>query len=99
MDTRNKATSDQEKASFILPKVTFATFVMSLNTSCLVCLGEIPEPESGKNKKNLTLAKHTIDTLEMLKEKTKGNLNKEEEDLMNHILYDLRIRYVKVASG
>ncbi|OCC15360.1 hypothetical protein DBT_1107 [Dissulfuribacter thermophilus] len=85
-----------EKA--VLPEVTFTTFIMSLNTSCLVCLGELPEPSSGETKKDLACAKHTIDTLEMLKQKTKGNLEKEEEDLLSHILYDLKMRYVKALK-
>lgn len=82
----------------ILPEVTFTTFIMSLNTSCLVCLGEIPEPQSGEMLKDLACAKHTIDTLEMLKQKTKGNLEEDEEALLGHILYDLKMRYVKAVK-
>lgn len=78
----------------VLPPVDFSTFVFSLNTSALVHLGEIPDPVTGQKKKELTFAKHTIDTIAMLQEKTKGNLNKDEEALVEHILYDLRMRYV-----
>ncbi len=82
----------------VLPEVSFSTFIMSLNTSCLVCLGDIPEPLSGEIKKDLACARHTIDTLEMLREKTKGNLTREEEEILGHILYDLKIRYVRASE-
>ena len=81
-----------------LPEVSFATFIYSLSTSALVHLGEIPEPITEKMDKNLPLAKQTIDILGILQEKTKGNLNQEEENLLNNFLYDLRMRYVK-ATG
>ena len=86
------------KDSTILPEVTFTTFIMSLNTSCLVCLGEIPEPTTGENRRDLACAKHTIDTLEMLRQKTEGNLDEEEHALLTHILYDLKMRYVKAVK-
>ncbi len=77
-----------------LPQVTFSTFILSINTSALVHLGVLPEPTSGEVKKDLQLAKHTIDTLAMLQEKTRGNLSEEEKALLDNILYDLRMRYV-----
>jgi hypothetical protein len=52
-------------------------------------------PIAGKKVKNLSMGKQTIDILGMLEEKTKGNLSKEEENLLKNILYDLRIIYVK----
>ncbi len=78
-----------------LPAINFATFIFSLNSSALVQFGIMDEPGSGKKIKNLSLAKQTIDILGMLAEKTKGNLAREEEDMLKHILYDLRILYVK----
>ncbi len=78
-----------------LPEVNFSTFIFSLSSSALLHFGEIPDPSSGTNKKNLTMAKHTIDILGMLEEKTKGNLTRDEEQLFKNILYDLRMRYVK----
>jgi len=84
-----------EKKEESLPPVNFSTFIVSLSSSALMHLGEIPDPSTGEYKKNLILAKQTIDILEMLKEKTKGNLDAEEEGLLNNILFDLRIKYVK----
>ena len=81
-----------------LPEVTFSNFVFSLSTQALIQLGEIQDPESKKTLKNLPLAKQTIDLIGMLQEKTRGNLTKEEEALVDSALYDLRMRYVK-ASG
>ncbi len=63
-----------------LPKVDFITFVMSLSSSALVHLGEVSDPVTGKTDVNLELARHTIDVLSMLEEKTRGNLSREEEE-------------------
>jgi hypothetical protein len=78
-----------------LPKINFSTFIFSLNASALVHLGAIEDPATGQKVKNLPLAKQTIDILNMLEEKTRGNLNTDEENIMKNILYDLRIAYVK----
>jgi len=78
-----------------LPEINFATFIISLNASALLHLGAMEDPASGKKVKNLPIGKQTIDILGMLEEKTKGNLSKEEENLLKNILYDLRMIYVK----
>ncbi|MBW1770648.1 MAG: DUF1844 domain-containing protein [Deltaproteobacteria bacterium] len=78
-----------------LPAVNFSTFIFSISSSALLHFGEIEDPTSGAKSKNLPLAKHTIDILAMLEEKTKGNLTPDEEQLFQNILYDLRMRYVK----
>ena len=78
-----------------LPEINFSTFIFSLSSSALLHFGEIPDPSSGTKEKNLPMAKHTIDILGMLEEKTKGNLAPDEEQLLENILYDLRMRYVK----
>lgn len=78
--------------------INFSTFILSLNTAALVHLGEIPDPITQKKQSNLLLAKQTIDTLEMLKEKTKGNLTVEEEKLLESILFELKLKYVKLID-
>ncbi|MDL2122565.1 MAG: DUF1844 domain-containing protein [Deltaproteobacteria bacterium] len=78
-----------------LPEINFATFIISLNASALLHLGAMEDPATGKKVKNLPMGKQTIDILGMMEEKTKGNLSKEEENLLKNILYDLRIIYVK----
>jgi hypothetical protein len=81
-----------------LPEINFINFLFSLSTSVLIQLGEIQDPVSEEIAKNLPLAKQTIDLIGMLKEKTKGNLTPDEEKLIENILYDLRIRYVKAVG-
>ena len=81
------------------PPVDFHTFVLSLGSSALLHLGEIENPNDGVSQKDLPLAKHTIDILVMLEEKTKGNLSTAEERLMESLLYDLRLRYVEATKG
>jgi len=82
----------------VMPEVTFTAFVMSLNTAALYHCGELADPETGESHKDLVLVKHTIDTLDLLKEKTEGNLTKDEENLLETVLYDLKLRYVKLAG-
>ncbi len=82
-----------------LPEMNFSSFVFSLSTSALLHLGEIPDPITQERTRDLPLAKQTIDILGMLQEKTRGNLTPDEDQLMRHILADLRWRYVKEAKG
>ncbi len=82
----------------VMPEVTFAAFVMSLNSSALFHLGEISDPVTGEKQQDMVLVKHTIDTLQLLQEKTKGNLTDDEHDLLKHALYDLKMRYVAKVS-
>jgi hypothetical protein len=81
-----------------LPEIDFGTFVMSLATSTLVHLGEVKHPEAAE-RKNLPLAKQTIDILGMLQEKTRGNLTKEEAQLLENLLLDLRMKYVAAKKS
>ena len=94
-ESKKAATVGEGEPDTPLPEINFSTFIFSLNASALVHLGAIEDPASGQKVKNLPLAKQTIDILNMLEEKTRGNLNKDEENIMRNILYDLRIAYVK----
>lgn len=87
--------SDEE----MLYEFGFSTFILSLSTSALVHLGELPDPMTNKKEVNLQLAKQTISIIEMLKEKTRGNLSGEEEKLMNNVLYDVRLKYIRASGG
>jgi hypothetical protein len=77
-----------------LPEIDFSTFVVSLSSSVLIHLGVVADPMTGEQKKELAIAKQTIDMLGMLQDKTKGNLTNEESQLLESMLYDLRMRYV-----
>ncbi len=81
-----------------LPEVNFNSLIFSLSSSALLHLGEIADPQTGKKMKDLPLAKHSIDIIAMLKDKTKGNLSDEEQKFLESILTDLRWRYVR-ATG
>jgi len=81
----------------LFSELGFSTFILSLSTSALVHLGELPDPVTNEKGMNLQLAKQTISVIELLKEKTKGNLNAEEEKLIDTVLYDVRLKYVKAA--
>ena len=81
-----------------LPEITFPSFLVSLSSSAFISLGQIPDPHTGKAEKNLPLAKQTIDLLGVLREKTRNNLTAEEENLFDHLLYDLRMAYIKEMS-
>lgn len=91
-------TSAAEHGSVSFPEVSFSTFIFSLSSSALVHLGEIPEPDSKNVRVDLTMAKQIIDTLGMLQEKTRGNLESDEERLLKTVLYDLRLRFVQKAE-
>ena len=86
---------EEEKTDYQLPEINFATFIFSLNHSVLVHLGVMEDPSTGKKVKNLPIAKQTIDILGMLQEKTRGNLDNDEENMLKNILYDLRMIYIK----
>lgn len=75
----------------------FSSFIMSLATSALMHLGEVM-PEDSAPHIDLPLAKHTIDIIGMLQEKTKGNLTPEESKGVEDVLYDLRIRFLEVRK-
>ena len=93
---RTAAEGEEEAAQF--PEINFPTFVASLNASALVHLGVIEDPATGSKSKNLPMAKQTIDILSMMEEKTEGNLTPDEKSMLQNILYDLRILYVKEKS-
>ena len=82
------------KADGPMPEVTFSTFIISLASSALVHLGEVPNPETGGTETNLPLAKHSIDVLEMLRAKTENGLEEQERKLLESILYELRMKFV-----
>jgi len=79
------------------PEVTFTTFMVGLSTQALAALGEISDPVSGARSKDLDAAQQLIDIIGMLREKTRGNLDPDEDGLIEAILFDLRMKYVELA--
>jgi hypothetical protein len=81
-----------------LPPLDFSTFILSLASTAMVHLGQLPGPESEGVKRDLPAAKQAIDMLTMLEEKTRGNLDESEEKLLRSVLYDLRVAYVDAVK-
>ena len=96
-DTGEQNWKKEQKAS-PLPEVNFSSFLLSLSSSALLHLGEIADPQSGEKKKDLALAKQSIDIIAILKDKTKGNLSEEEGKLLESLLHDLRMRFVTASK-
>ena len=95
-----KMTEDQAASAGArppLPEPSLKTFVSGLAGQVLINLGMFPNPVSGKKEVDLEQAKYSIDLLEILKEKMRGNLDDEEDKLLETMLYDLRMRYVEAC--
>ncbi|MEW5807483.1 MAG: DUF1844 domain-containing protein [Acidobacteriota bacterium] len=90
----NGSPSDDKQKWKETSTIDFSSFVLSMSAQALVSLGEAQNPITGESKLDLEAAKQAIDILCMLKEKSKGNLSASESELIENILYDLRIRYV-----
>jgi hypothetical protein len=81
-----------------LPEINFAGFIFSLSTTAMYHFGDFPDPVTKEANRNLAAAKQTIDILSILKTKTEGNLDETEKQLLDGILYELRMRYVKETA-
>ena len=80
-------------------KIDFSNFILSLNTSALIHLGDLPDPQTRERIYDIQSAKQTVDILELLKTKTEGNLDSEEFRLLDDVIYDLRLKYVKIRQS
>ena len=80
--------------------VTFLGFVLSLAHTAAVHFGDVPDPMSGQSSEpNLQAAQQIIEILALLEEKTRGNLTAEERQLLEQIVYELRLRYIEISKG
>jgi uncharacterized protein DUF1844 len=80
-------------------QVTFIGFVLSLAHTAAFHFGDVPDPATGRNgEANLGAAKQLIDILALLEEKTRGNLTSDEQQLLETVLYELRLRFIE-AQG
>jgi hypothetical protein len=76
------------------PPIDFPSYLLSYYTQGLVLLGEVPNPYTNKKEEDVEAARHTIDILSMLEEKTKGNLTEDERQLLESVLYELRMKFM-----
>lgn len=90
-----KASTEEKTRRTAIPEASFLSLVLSLYTEAQMKLGFIPNPLTNKADKDLAQAKYLIDTLGILKDKTRGNLTSEEEQVLADMLFDLRMKYVE----
>lgn len=95
----SKEKDETEKPAHQEIEVNFGIFTSGLAMESMVALGEIENPITKKKEFNSNHAKFLIDTLAMLQEKTKNNLTKEEGEMLDYMLYDLRMRFVNKMKG
>ena len=81
-----------------VPPASFATLISSLVAQTLMTLGGMEDPKTKKRYVNLDLARHHIDMLSVIEDKTKGNLSEEEKKLLDQALYETRMHYVQIAQ-
>jgi len=96
-DTRDPS---EQTAGSGQPTINFLSFVLSLAHTAAVHFGDVPDPVSGSRAAvNLPAAQQMIDILALLEEKTRGNLSAEERQLLDQILFELRMRYIEAAKS
>jgi hypothetical protein len=89
----------EQNGKFVPAEPDFKFFISTLSLQASIALGYLPNPATNKTEEDLAQAKFLIDTLAMLKEKTKGNLNEEETGFLENLLYDLRMGYISKSKG
>ena len=93
-ETAGTAPSKEQEMPGTEPRIDFPSYVLSYYTQGLVLLGEVPNPITNKREEDLEGARHTVDILTMLQEKTRGNLSPEENQLLASVLYELRMKFM-----
>jgi hypothetical protein len=81
-----------------LPPASFVTLISGMAIQVMMNIGEIPNPITGETRRDLEHAKHSIDLLTMLQEKTEGNLDNDEQVALENYLFDLRMKYVRACE-
>jgi len=89
-----KEKSGKKTESRPAPEVNFEIFLTGLMFDCLVAMGELDNPITQKKEENLNHAKYVIDIIALIKEKTAGNLTKQEAALIENMIYQLQMKYV-----
>ncbi len=79
-------------------ELSFSNYIASLGFQALIFMGEIPNPVTQQTEKNLAQSKFLIDTLVILKEKTKGNLNEQEDRLLGGSIYELQMKFIEILQ-
>ncbi len=82
-----------------MPQASMATLVSTLAAQALYAMGVLADPRTGQRMQSLDLARHHIDMLGVLEEKTKGNLTPDEDTMLASTVYELRTRYIQAAQA
>lgn len=96
---KDKEKQEQAQEASAAPEANFSFFITTLAMQATVALGDAVNPQNNKKEESLPQAKFLIDILGTLQEKTKNNLTKEENELLEGMLYELRMRYVQKTGG
>ncbi len=97
-ETEKDTKEEQEQAKKQLPAADFSGLVSMLTTQAFFALGLIRTEEDKDQPADLQLAKYNIDMLEIIEQKSKGNLSEEEEKLLSGALHQLRMSFVKISQ-
>jgi len=98
-EDKNNETNESEIINDINLKMGFMDMINSLAGTILIQLGAVADPQTNVIKKDMNAAKQTINVLELLKEKTAGNLTNDESMMLDNVLFDMRMRYVLLTEG
>jgi len=90
--------TNQTKASAKLPPPSFSLLVATFASQAMVAFGKAPDPIDGKREVRLELARHAIDMLDILEQKTKGNLSADENAMLEGILHQLRLEFLEATT-
>ena len=93
-----KAQNEEKNQPKNIPELDFLGYITSLAFQAMVFLGEVPSPVTNKVEINILQAKFLIDTLSLIREKTKGNLSEQEDAMVNTAIYELQIKYVQATK-
>ncbi len=91
-----KTENETQSANHQDMQATFSMLIMSIASNSLMAMGLSPDPESGQSQIDKPLAKFNIELLLTLKDKTKNNLNPDEQGLLEHIVQDLQVKYIQL---
>lgn len=97
-ELRNDARTEREETK-AQRAVDFSSFILSLSSTAFIHLGEMQDPLTGRVEVKLDAARQVIDMLDMLRAKTRGNLDPQEEEFFGGILYELKMKYAQRAAG
>lgn len=99
MDDRTKNGQDQEESREFMPPLEFSSIVFPIYTQALIKLGLLEDPRSNQLETNLEYARRLIDILDLLRDRTKGNLEPQEENFLEAVLSQLKLNYLKKVEA